>query len=386
MLNSPQPARQSVKQLQPSLIRKLANNALGRDDVIPLWFGEPDLPTPDFIRQAAKSALDEGDTFYRPNLGIPALRSAIATYMNGLYRTDFDADNIVVTASGSMALLLAGQIALAPGDTLVTPAPTWPNLASTQQILGANVIRLPLTPQADGWRLDLDRLFEACASAQALLINSPGNPTGWMLSNAEQEAILDFCRRRGLWLIADEVYGRLVYDRPLAPSFADKISETDRVLIVNSFSKTWAMTGWRLGWITTPQSLTSTFEILTEFNNSCILGPVQVAGIAALEGGEPFVQSSLARYRAARDLLIDRFADLPRIFCPVPQAAFYAFFSVEGMTDSYQFAEQALAEVRVGLAPGAAFGREGEGFLRLCFAADTEVLAQALDRLKPMIV
>jgi aspartate/methionine/tyrosine aminotransferase len=382
---SPEPARQSVKQLQPSLIRKLSNNALGRDGVIPLWFGEPDLPTPDFIRQAAKDALDAGDTFYLPNLGIPPLRSAIAAYMNGLYGTQFDAERIVVTASGSMALLLAGQCALAPGDTLVTPAPTWPNLASTQQILGANVARVPLRPQANGWQLDLERLFDACAHAQALLINSPGNPTGWMLSDAEQQTILDFCRRRGLWLIADEVYNRLVYDRPLAPSFADKVSDDDRVLIVNSFSKTWAMTGWRLGWITTPRRLTPTFEMLTEFNNSCILGPVQVAGIAALGGGEPFVQSSLARYRAARDLLLDRFAALPRIFCPTPQAAFYAFFSVAGMTGSYTFAEQALEEVRVGLAPGAAFGPEGEGFLRLCFAADTAVLAQALDRLAPML-
>ncbi len=382
-----EPRRPSVKQLQPSLIRKLANNAMGREDVIPLWFGEPDQPTPAFVREVAKASLDKGETFYQPNLGLPLLRRAICEYMNTLYGTQFSMDNIVVTCSGSMALTLAGQCVLTPGDTIVIPVPTWPNLPSTQQILGAKVKRVPLKPATSGWQLDLDQLFDACTDeTKALLINSPGNPTGWMLSDAEQQTILDFCRERGLWLIADEVYNRIVYDRPYAPTFADKITEDDRVLIVNSFSKTWAMTGWRLGWITTPKSLTPTFEMLTEFNNSCILAAVQLAGIAALREGESFVKQSLARYKAALDLLTGRFEALPRVFCPQPQATFYVFFAVEGMTDSYQFAELALEETRVGLAPGVAFGPEGEGYLRICFATETEVLAEALDRLGPMLL
>ncbi|HXV99423.1 MAG TPA: aminotransferase class I/II-fold pyridoxal phosphate-dependent enzyme, partial [Anaerolineae bacterium] len=213
-----EPRRPSVKQLQPSLIRKLANNAMGREDVIPLWFGEPDQPTPAFVREVAKASLDKGDTFYQPNLGLPLLRRAICEYMNTLYSTQFSMDNIVVTGSGSMALVLAGQCVLAPGDTIVIPAPTWPNLPSTQQILGARVKRVPLKPATSGWQLDLNQLFDACTDeTKALLINSPGNPTGWMLSDVEQQAILDFCRERGLWLIADEVYNRIVYDRPYAP-------------------------------------------------------------------------------------------------------------------------------------------------------------------------
>ncbi len=238
-MTSIQPARPGVQQLQPSLIRRLANQAIGQTNVIPLWFGEPDQPTPAFIRAAAKDALDEGNTYYQPNAGLPILRDAIRDYMNHLYGTHFVRENIVVTASGMMAVMLAAQCVVSEGDTIVTHAPTWPNLPAVQQILGAQVIRVPLRLQDYRWTLDLDELFDSCGpGTRALLINSPSNPTGWMLTDAEQRAILDFCRQRGLWLIADEVYNRIIYDRPCAPTFADKITDEDRVLIVNSFSKT----------------------------------------------------------------------------------------------------------------------------------------------------
>jgi aspartate/methionine/tyrosine aminotransferase len=355
--------------------------------LIPLWFGESDQPTPPFIRSAAKDALDEGLTFYQPNAGILPLRQAISRYMNDLYDTRFRSDNIIVTGSGMLGISLAGQCVVAPGDTLVTHAPTWPNLPSVQQILGAKVNRVPLSLQGDQWMLDLDRLFDACdSSTRALLINSPGNPTGWMMSDTDQQAVLDFCRQRGLWLIADEVYNRIVYDRPCAPTFADKIvPDEDRVLIINSFSKAWAMTGWRLGWITAPASLLRTFEMLTEFNNSCNFAPVQIAGIAALEQGEAFIQQSLARYQAARTVLVERFAQLPRVFLPRPDAAFYAFFAVEGVADSVAFAEQVLEEANVGLAPGLAFGPEGEGYQRLCYAVEPDLLDRALERITPLL-
>jgi aspartate/methionine/tyrosine aminotransferase len=378
--------RSSLGALQESLIRKLANQAMGQAGVIPLWFGEPDRPTPDFIRDVAKSSLDAGNTFYQPNAGIPALRQAIGDYMNALYGSRFSEENIVVTGSGMAAVMLAGQCLVSPGDVLVTHAPTWPNLPSAQQVLGAEVRRVPLEAEAGGWKLDLDRLFEACENgAKALLINSPSNPTGWMLSDEEQQAILDFCRERGLWLISDEVYNRIVYDRPYAPTFADKIVEEDRVLIVNSFSKSWAMTGWRLGWLTVPKRLTSTFEMLTEYSTSCVLGATQVAGIAAVEHGEAFIRASMARYQASLELLRARFAELPRVFFPLPRAAFYAFFAVDGVDDSFRFASETLARTQVGLAPGAAFGPEGEGFLRLCFAVEPDLLDEALGRLEPVL-
>lgn len=381
------PTRPSVEQLQPSLIRKLANKAMGRDDIIPLWFGEPDKVTPEFIRDVAKAALDEGLTFYEPNAGIPALRTAISAYMNRLYDTTFDADNIIITASGMSALALACQCVMAHGAKIVIPSPVWPNLPSVPEILGAKVVRVPIRSREDQWHLDLDELFDACAQdAQAMLINSPNNPTGWMLSDEEQQTILDFCRERDIWLMSDEVYNRIVYDRLYAPTFADKVTEDDKFLIVNSFSKAWAMTGWRLGWITTPRSLTTTFEMLAEYNYSCIFAPVQIAGITALEEGEPFIKSALARYKSALDLLTEHFDALPRVFFPKPNAAFYAFFAVEGVQDSFTFAQEALAKTGVGLAPGLAFGPQGEGYLRICYAVEQELLHKALIQLRPLLV
>ncbi len=378
--------RPSVRALQPSLIRKLSNSAFGNSDVIPLWFGEPDKPTPEFIRQAAKDAIDEGQTFYQPNLGIIELRDALAEYQNGLYGTALTAENIGVTPSGMTALAIALQCVVAEGAAVVVPSPVWPNLPAAAAILGGEIIRVSLRPRGGAWRLDLEELFAACPpNTGALLINSPNNPTGWMLDDEEQRRIIDFCRERDIWLIADEVYSRIVYDRDCAPSFADKTIEDDKYLIVNSFSKSWAMTGWRLGWLTAPKSLVSTLEAVSEFNFSCIFAPTQIAGITALQEGEGFVRASLARYQAARTLLVERFAELPRVNLPLPSAAFYAFFSVEGVSDSYAFAERVLRECGVGLAPGAAFGPQGEGYLRLCFAADTPLLERALTRMLPLL-
>lgn len=378
--------RPTVRALQPSLIRKLSNSAIGKTDVIPLWFGEPDKPTPEFIRQAAKDAIDEGQTFYQPNLGISELRKALAQYQNGLYGTAFTAENIGVTPSGMTALAIALQCVVAEGSAVVVPSPVWPNLPAAAEILGGEILRVSLRPRGGAWRLDLDELFDVCpANTGALLINSPNNPTGWMLDDKEQRQIIDFCRERDIWLIADEVYSRIVYDRDCAPSFADKVTEDDKYLIVNSFSKSWAMTGWRLGWLTAPKSLVSTLEAVSEFNFSCIFAPTQIAGITALQDGESFVRASMERYRAARAMVVERFAELPRVTLPLPSAAFYAFFSVDGVSDSYAFAERVLHECGVGLAPGAAFGPQGEGYLRLCFAAEAPLLDQALTQMCPLL-
>lgn len=379
-------ARPTVAALQPSLIRKLANAAIGRTDVIPLWFGEPDKPTPEFIRAAAKDAIDEGQTFYQPNLGIVELRAALADYLNGLYAADFAVENIAVTPSGMSALAVALQCLVADGSAVVVPSPVWPNLPAAASILGADIVRVSIRPQSGGWRLDLDELFAACPpNTSALLINSPNNPTGWMLEDEEQRQIIDFCRRRDIWLIADEVYSRIVYDRDRAPSFADKVTADDKYLIVNSFSKSWAMTGWRLGWLTAPKAFIQTLETVAEFNFSSIFAPTQIAGITALHDGEPFIRASIARYRAALAAVSNCFAELPRVSFPLPRAAFYAFFAVEGVTDSYAFAEQALRQCGVGLAPGAAFGPQGEGYLRLCYAAELPLLERALRQMRPLL-
>ena len=372
--------RPSIAALPASQIREVAHPGMGRADLIPLWFGEPDLPTPAFICEAASRALQAGDTFYQPNAGIPELRTTLAEYMNGLYRTRLGPENVIVSASAMNALMLVMQSLVDPDDVVVTTTPAWPNLPAVPQILSGRVRSVPFSPGNDGWRLDLDRLFDACdRRTRVIFLNSPNNPTGWMMSAEEQRAVLEFTRRRGIWIVGDEVYARIVFDRPVAPSFLEHAEPDDRVIVVNSFSKSWAMTGWRLGWITLPAELGPTFEMLTEYNIAGPAGFIQRAGVAAVRDGEPFVQEIVGRYRAARDLVLERVAAIPRLSLPRPAAAFYAFIRVDGMTDSLALVKELLLATGVGLAPGVAFGEGGESHLRLCFATSLPKLARALD-------
>jgi aspartate aminotransferase len=377
--------RAAIARLPSSKIREIAHAGMGRGDVIALWFGEPDTPTPKFICDAATRALAAGDTFYQPNPGIPELRAVLADYMNGLYGTRLSADNVIVSASAMNALMLAMQALVDPGDVVVTTTPSWPNLPAVPQILSGVIRSVPLAPGNLGWRLDLDRLFDACdARTRVILLNSPNNPTGWMMSAEQQRDVLAFARQRGIWVVSDEVYARIVYDRRHAPSFLEQAEPEDRVIVVNSFSKTWSMTGWRLGWITAPAALGPSFEMLTEYNIAGPPGFVQRAGIVAVRHGEPFVEEIVARYRATRDLVIQRVGAIPRLSLPMPEAAFYAFIRVDGMSDSVALAKELLTKSGIGLAPGAAFGDRDNRFddyLRLCFAATLPTLERAFERL-----
>jgi aspartate/methionine/tyrosine aminotransferase len=374
--------RPTIDRLPSSKIREIAHAGMGRDDVIALWFGEPDTPTPKFICDAAARALAAGDTFYQPNPGIHDLRVTLADYMNGLYGTRLAAANVIVSASAMNALMLAMQALVDPGEVVVTTAPSWPNLDALPLIMSGTVRSVSLRPGNAGWRLDLDQLFDACdARTRVIFLNSPNNPTGWMMSSEQQADVLAFARERGIWIVADEVYARIVYDRRHAPSFLEHAEPEDRVIVVNSFSKTWSMTGWRLGWITAPATLGPSFEMLTEYNIAGPPGFVQRAGIVAVQDGEPFVDEIVARYRSARDLVTERVASIPRLSLPRPEAAFYAFIRVDGMEDSLAFAKDLLSRTGVGLAPGAAFGEGGADYLRLCFAATRPTLERAFDRL-----
>jgi aspartate/methionine/tyrosine aminotransferase len=375
--------RRSIASLPSSKIREVAHIGMGREDVIPLWFGESDLPTPKFICDAAARALEAGDTFYQPNSGIPELRTALAGYMNRLYGSKLTADNVIVSASGMNALMLVMQSLVDPGDVVVTTTPAWPNLPAVPRILTGEVREVPLSPSNAGWRLDLDRLLDACdARTRVIFLNSPNNPTGWMMSAEEQSAVLEFARKRGIWIVSDDVYARIVYDCPVAPSFLEQALEGDRLIVVNSFSKSWSMTGWRLGWITVAAELGLTFEMLTEYNIAGPAGFIQRAGVVAVQEGEACVQETVERYRTARDLTVARIAEIPRLSLPKPEAAFYALIRVEGMDDSVAFAKQLLARTGVGLAPGSAFGDHSHDFLRLCFAASRPKLEQAFDRIE----
>jgi aspartate/methionine/tyrosine aminotransferase len=378
-------ARGPVRALVASQIREVANAGMGDADILRFWFGEPDEVTPTYIRDAAVASLAAGETFYTQNFGIPELREAIATYVSRLHRA-IAPDNVAVTASGMSALMLCVEALVNPGDRVVCVTPLWPNLTEIPKILGAEVVRVPLEFGMTGWNLDVKRLLEALTpGTRAVMINSPNNPTGWTLDRDSQAAILAHCRVHGIWIIADDVYERLYYagdaGTASAPSFLDLADATDRIVSTNSFSKAWLMTGWRLGWIVAPPALMPDLGKLIEYNTSCSPVFVQRAGVVAIRDGEPTVLHTVDRFRAARDFLLARLARISGVDAAAPSGAMYAFFRVGGVTDSLAFCKRLVREARLGLAPGSAFGPEGEGFVRWCFASGQDRLAEGVRRL-----
>jgi len=377
--------RPALNHLPASQIREVANAGLGRPDVLAFWFGESDEVTPEAVRQAAAASLQRGETFYSHNLGLPELRQALRAYTAGLHGDPGD-DRIAATSSGVTALMTAMQALVSAGDEVVVVAPVWPNLPAQPAILGAHVVRVPLAPDATGaWRLDLDRLLAAVTPAtRVLLVNAPNNPTGWTLTRAEQQAVLAHCRRTGTWIVADEVYERVWFGPGgCAPSFQDITTPQDRVIVVHSFSKSFLMTGWRLGWLVLPAGHLDTVGKLIEFNSSCAPVFVQRGGLAALASADTFVPALVARLQAGRDALCPALAALPGVVSAMPQGGLYAWFKAPGADDSLAFAKHLVSAHGLGLAPGVAFGPEGEGWLRWCFASqDTARLVAGVDRLK----
>jgi aspartate/methionine/tyrosine aminotransferase len=380
--------REAIARLPASKIREVANAGLGRTDVLAFWFGESDEPTPAFIRDAAVRSLHDGETFYSHNLGLPELREALSAYTGSLHRP-VGADRIAVTSSGVNALMLAMQTLAGAGDEVVVVVPVWPNLTAQPAILGAEVKRLSLKVERGAWRLDMAALLETVtARTKVLLINAPNNPTGWTLTRAEQEAILAHCRRTGTWLVADEVYERVYFSAAgmSAPSFLDIAEPDDHLVVAHSFSKSFLMTGWRLGWLVVPPAMTVAIGTLIEFNTSCAPVFVQRAALAALAGADEFVPGLVQRLRECRDTLLPALAALPGVEVATPEGGMYAFFRVAGQDDSLAFAKRLVVEAGLGLAPGAAFGPEGEGWLRWCFASrDPARLGQGVERLRRFI-
>jgi aspartate/methionine/tyrosine aminotransferase len=376
-------AREAVRSLSASKIREIANAGMHDADVLAFWFGEPDQVTPAFIRDAAVASLARGETFYSQNFGIPELRDAIAGYVSALHRPTPAAD-VAVTASGMSALMLAVEALIAPGDRVVVVTPLWPNLVEIPKILSADVVCVPLRFASGGWTLDVDRLLDALTPAtRAVMINSPNNPTGWTIDAASQRAIFEHCARRGIWIVADDVYERLYFDgdAACAPSFLDIAGRDARVVSTNSFSKAWLMTGWRLGWIVAPPPLLPELGKLIEYNTSCSPVFVQRAGAVALRDGEPTVAATRERLRHARDRLVGALRALPGVDVAPPAGAMYAFFRIAGMRDAMAFCRRLVDEAKLGLAPGSAFGPEGEGFVRWCFAATDARLDAGIARL-----
>ena len=376
--------RASIRNLPASRIREVANAGLGRSDVLAFWFGESDEPTPAFVRDAAAESLARGETFYSHNFGLAELREAIAAYTSGLHRR-VGAERVAVTSSGVNALMIAMQALAGAGDEVVVVVPVWPNLPAQPAILGAEVKRFALGVQGGAWRLDVDALLAAVTErTRVLLVNAPNNPTGWTLTRTEQEAILAHCRRTGTWIVADEVYERIWFGaQAAAPSFQDIADADDRLVVAHSFSKSFLMTGWRLGWLVVPPRMIDAIGKLIEFNTSCAPVFVQRAGLAALARADSFVPGLVQRLKLGRDTLLPLLAALPGIAVATPPGGMYAFFRVESENDSLALAKRLVVEHGLGLAPGIAFGRAGEGWLRWCFASrETQRLVRGVDRLR----
>jgi aspartate/methionine/tyrosine aminotransferase len=375
--------RDAIARLPGSKIREVANAAMGRDDVLAFWFGESDEVTAQAVRDAAARSLHDGETFYSHNLGLPELRQALAGYCTALHGT-VDVGRVAVTSSGVNALMLAMQLLADAGDEVVAVVPLWPNLTAQAEIMGARVRRIALRPLQGRWTLDLDHLLAAVTPrTRVLLVNSPNNPTGWTLTREEQRAILAHCRGTGTWIVADEVYERLHFGPgTAAPSFLDLAGDDDRLVVAHSFSKSFLMTGWRLGWLVLPRTQLDAVGKLIEFNTSCAPVFVQRGGQAALQTAADTVPALVERLRGGRDRLVRRLAALPGVEMDSPPGGMYVFFRVDGQDDSLAFARRLVERHGLGLAPGVAFGPEGEGWLRWCFASrDPQRLDAGIARL-----
>jgi aspartate/methionine/tyrosine aminotransferase len=376
----------AMRALPPSGIVEVFNYGRGRQGLIPLWVGEGDLPTPPFIAEAAKASLDRGETFYTHQRGIPALRAAIARYMARVYGAapgggDFSPESFFVTIGGMHALDIAARLTVGPGEEALIPSPAWPNFAGALALSGARATFVPLE-RTERWRLDPERLASAVTPrTRAIFVNSPANPTGFVATREELEAILALARQRGLWIVADEIYGRLTYRGGRAPSFHDVMAASDKIIFVQTLSKNWAMTGWRVGWLEAPEALGATIENIVQFTTSGVPVFTQRAAVAALDEGEPFIARQIARMREARDIVAGGLAATGRVRFATPEAAFYLFCAIDGEADSRALALRLVDEAGIGAAPGAAFGPGGEGYLRLCFARAPEEIAEATRRI-----
>ncbi len=368
----------------PSRIRAIAVLADRHPGTLRLFYGEDSLPTPDFIKAAAHRALDDDLTFYTPNAGYPSLRRAIGDQVRALHGVEVDPmREVVVTAGGMVALVLACQATVGAGDSAIVLTPLWPNVAAAVRVAGAEAIEVPLALGEEGFELDLDRIEAAIRpNTRLLALASPGNPTAWTATEDDWRKLVDLCDRRDLWLLADGVYERVVFEGKVAPSPLTIPGARRRTIVAQSFSKTYRMTGWRVGYAIAPPELALAMTNLQEFVVSHAPGIAQEAARVATLEGEPFIAEAQARYARNRRIALDRLRRIDAVTVPEPTGAFYAFPRLQGLGDSFDFCDWLVRYKGVGLAPGNAFGVGGEGHIRLCFAVEEPILIEALDRLE----
>ena len=365
-------------------IVRAAMYGFSKPDIIPLWSGEGNVPTPEAFSRAAAESLAKGETFYTWQRGIPELREALAHYHTRHFGRSFDAENFFVTGGGMQAVQTAIQMIAGEDDEVIIPTPAWPNYAGPLRIQGSRAVEVPMDFRNGIWSLDFDRVLSSITPrTKAICLNSPSNPLGWTASREDLIAIRDECRKRGLWILGDEVYSRFYYGakgETRAPSFLDICDVEERLLLANTFSKNWAMTGWRVGWLQAPRELGPAIERIIQYNTSGTAVFLQRGCTAALEMGDDFVTEQVAKARRNRDLVVATLRQFPQVRFQVPDGAFYMFFSIDGMKDSAKTCHRIIDEANVGFAPGAAFGPGGEGHLRMCYLRDEAKLEEAMVR------
>ncbi len=376
-----------ARQAPESGIVAVVNHGRQKENLIPLWVGEGDLPTPEFITRPTIRSLEAGNTFYTWQRGIPPLREALADYHIRHFGGRHEPENFYVTGSGMQAIKLAVEAICPPGSDIVYASPSWPNISAAAEISGLRAVAVKMRFGEAGWSLDLQRLADAITpQTRALFINTPSNPTGWVASEADLRTILDLARRHGIWIIADEIYSRFYYSGHRAPSFLDIMDDSDRILFVNTFSKNWSMTGWRVGWVRAPSELGQVFENLIQYSTSGVAHFMQEGAVAALNEGDPYVEQQKERAADARGVLCQALLATNRVRLVPPEGSFYAFFAIDGLEDTRSAAIRLVDETGVGLAPGSGFGPGGESYFRACFLRRLDQVEDAAGRLAEFLL
>jgi aspartate aminotransferase len=381
------PIRQSVLDLQPSGIGQIAREGLDDPEVIPLWFGESDLASPSFVNEAAKKALDKGKTFYNWARGHVPVREGLLRYHQKHYGIELDPDRVTMPGSTMLTVMIACQCLLEAGDEVILVSPYWPNIRSVVEILGGRTVDVRLREGPERWWLDLDDVKRAITpKTKAVYVNTPSNPTGWVMSREEQVALLTLCRERGIAILSDEVYHRNVFGQPgPAPSFVTLAEPEEPVFILNGWSKGWAMTGWRLGWMIHPRQLAVPMAVLAEVNNTGATAFVQYGGLAALDEGDDFADAFVARCARNRAMAAEILGTHPKLDLLIPEGAFYLFPKIKAPISGLDFARRLLREEKVGTAPGYTFGEGNEHHLRICFALSSSRLEEAFQRIRRLL-
>lgn len=364
------------------LVRARALEAQGKD-VIHLEIGEPDFPTPQHIIDAGKKALDDGYTHYGPSQGLPELRDAIAAYISKTRGISVSGANVCVTPGGKPIIFFPMLALLGPGDEVIYPNPGFPIYESMIQVSGATAVPVPLVEER-GFSFDLDVFRKSLTPrTKMVVLNSPHNPTGGTIPAEDIHAIADEVRNRDLVVLSDEIYSRIVYSGGMPGSIAALPGMLEKTIILDGFSKTYAMTGWRMGYGVMPSYLVNAVNKLMVNSNSCTASFTQIAGIAAINGPQDDVDTMVAEFKRRRDAFCAGLNSIPGWRCAIPGGAFYAFANVKATgRSSKDVADSLLNDAGVACLNGAGFGEYGEGYIRFSYANSYENLMRAVDRIK----